>query len=345
MSYTMSFEAGLKVQRGSVSGLLRHNGRDVDCELDQEVRHSNKDIDPDRTLYNVTMVTDGHGGWRECTALSEITDALDNRLTAVKKTMRKDAVVLRPLILQLDPVWYAEHPADADRDAAASDMMDWAAATFGADNIIYASLHNDEASPHLHLGFAPVTSDGRLSQKDWFSGPKALREMHQGLRQHMADRGYDIDMKNRKPGKYAKRMTVDEYKDYADLQTKAQELQLTQEALSQRASALMAQERALEARERALAQVEADYAAQRQTALEGLSKARKEQLAYTAKVAAWAEQHGYGKPAQQMRHGSAARDERAVAAQRAARPGRSMADIDAAASQLTRGSHDNGLSL
>ena len=107
----------------------------------------------------------------------------------------------------------------------------------------------------------------------------------------------------------------------------------------------MAQERALEARERALAQVEADYAAQRQTALEGLSKARKEQLAYTAKVAAWAEQHGYGKPAQQMRHGSAARDERAVAAQRAARPGRSMADIDAAASQLTRGSHDNGLSL
>lgn len=341
----MSFDASLKVQRGSVSGLLRHNGRDVDCELDQEVRHSNKDIDPDRTLYNVTMVTDGHGGWRECTALSEITDALDNRLANVKKTLRKDAVVLRPLILQLDPKWYAEHPGEADRENAVDDMMDWAVGTFGADNIVYAAVHNDEASPHLHLGFTPVTPDGRLSQKDWFSGPKALREMHQGLRQHMADRGYDIDMQNRKPGKYAKRMSVDEYKDYADLQTQAEDLRRTQEALSQRAAGLTAQERALEARERRLRKAEADYTSKRERALEGLEKATTEQITYTAKVAAWAKQHGYGKQAQQMANGSMARDVYAASARQAAPPGRSMADIDAAIGQLSRDDNDTGLSL
>lgn len=317
MSYTMSFEASLKVRRGGVGGLLRHNGRDVDCEQDREVRHSNADIDPARTLRNVTMVSDGHGGWRECSALSEITDALDNRLANVKKTLRKDAVVLRPLVLQLDPAWYAEHSGDADRDAAASDMMDWAVATFGADNIIYASLHNDEASPHLHLGFAPVTEDGRLSQKDWFSGPAALREMHQGLRQHMRDCGYDVDMQNRKPGKHAKRMSVQEYKDYAELQ---------------------AQQTALEARVRAQEDYERDYKARAAEALGRLDKATTEQIAYTSKVAAWARAHGYAADAAKIVDGSVRLDERACTA-------RDTADIDAAAGQLARGSEKKGLSL
>lgn len=275
MGYTMSFEASVKVQRGQVAGLLRHNGRDVDREQGQEVRHANQGIDAARTPDNVTLVSDGKGGFKPCENLREIEAALDARLGHVKKPLRKDAVVLRPLILQLDPDWYAAHTGSDEREQAASDMTEWAVDTFGAENIVYISLHNDENAPHLHIGFCPVTEDGRLAQKDWFSGPAALREMHQDLRQHMTDAGYDIDMKNRKPGKYAKRMEVQEYKDFQDLQAEARKIDSQQGQLSRWAERLheqqteqQARETALQERERAAADRERQVQ-QRETALEG----------------------------------------------------------------------------
>lgn len=256
MGYTLSFEASVKVQRGAVTGLLRHNARDVDREQGQEVRHSNQDIDAARTLDNETIVADGKGGWMPCSDISEIEAALDARLRDVKKPLRKDAVVLRPLIMQLDPAWYAAHPDEGERGAAANAMLEWAADTFGPQNVVYASVHNDEQNPHLHIGICPVTEDGRLSQKDWFPGPAALREMHQDFRQHMASEGYDIEMRNKKPGKYAKRMSVQEYKDFCDLQTEARKIDVQQGQLSRWAKQLHEQQAEQQKREKALQDLE-----------------------------------------------------------------------------------------
>lgn len=282
MGYTMSFEASVKVQRGQVAGLLRHNGRDVDREQGREVRHGNQDIDAARTPDNVTLVSDGQGGFKPCEDLREVEAALDARLQAVKKPLRKDAVVLRPLILQLDPDWYAAHQSDQEREAAADDMVAWAADTFGPENLVYISLHNDENAPHLHIGFCPVTEDGRLSQKDWFSSPAQLRKMHQDLRQHMTAAGYDIDLENRKPGKYAKRMSVQEYKDFRELQTEARKIDVQQGQLSrwaeqlheqqaeqqQREKDLRERERQMQQREQEAQQREQEVQ-ERETALEG----------------------------------------------------------------------------
>ena len=225
MAYTLSFDASVKVQRGAVAGLLHHVGRDVDRQQGREVRHANQDIDASRTAGNMTMVADGNGNWRACRSLDEIGAALDARLADVGKPLRKDAVVLRPLVLQLDPEWYAAHQGEDEQQAAAWAMMDWASDTFGASNLVYIARHGDEASPHLHIGFCPVTDDGRLSQKDWFSSPAALRAMHKDFREYMAGRGYDIDMANRKPGKHAKRLGVQEYKDFRELERQRAELE------------------------------------------------------------------------------------------------------------------------
>lgn len=225
MAYTLSFDASVKVQRGAVAGLLHHVGRDVDRQQGREVRHANQDIDASRTAGNMTMVADGNGNWRACRSLDEIGAALDACLADVGKPLRKDAVVLRPLVLQLDPEWYAAHQGEDEQQAAAWAMMDWASDTFGASNLVYIARHGDEASPHLHIGFCPVTDDGRLSQKDWFSSPAALRAMHKDFREYMAGRGYDIDMANRKPGKHAKRLGVQEYKDFRELERQRAELE------------------------------------------------------------------------------------------------------------------------
>lgn len=289
MGYTLSFTASVKVGRGGVAGLLHHDARDVDREQGQEVRHSNKDIDPARTLDNETLVSDGQGGWMPCGDTRQIEDAIDARLAAVTKPLRKDAVVLRPLVLQLDPDWYAAHPDEGERGAAANAMLTWAADTFGPQNVVYASVHQDEGNPHLHVGICPVTEDGRLSQKDWFPGPAALREMHQDFRQHMTSEGYDIEMRNKKPGKHAKRMSVQEYKDFCDLQTEARKIDGQQGQLNRWAQRLHEEQTDLQIREARLQERETRQQEQ-EKALEGrkrLIEAREAALPGLATQAAY----------------------------------------------------------
>ena len=255
MGFTLSFDASTKAKKGDVRGLLHHVARDVDKEQGREVRHSNELIDGSRTADNETGVWDDKtGDWEACTDTRQIEQALSARLATVTKPLRKDAVVLRPLIIQLDPEWYAAHQSEDERDQAALDMMEWAGKTVGPQNLVYVSRHQDESNEHLHMGFCPVTEDGRLSQKDWFSSPARLREMHQDFREFMRDKGYDIELERKKPGKHAKRLPEAEYRDYAELERQRRELadreaQLAEREREARERAAEAVRRAQEARE------------------------------------------------------------------------------------------------
>src|SRR5699024_12550210 len=37
---------------------------------------------------------------------------------------------------------------------------------YGKDNLLYATVHMDEKTPHMHYGVVPITDDGRLSAKE-----------------------------------------------------------------------------------------------------------------------------------------------------------------------------------
>lgn len=250
MGYSLSMDASVKVKMGDVNGLLNHNARDVDKENGIEIAHSNPDIDSARTEENETFYYDyEEKGFNLCTDKKQITAALQKRLSAVKKPLRKDAVVLRPLLLQLDPAYYKEHP-DEDVDESMDAMLEWAYNTFGKDNLIATSIHNDETNPHMHVLFCPVTDDGRLSQKDWFTNPAALKRMHQDFRQYMADKGYDIDMNNRKPNKYASRLSVEDYKEFARMQDEKEAFEAEKREFAKKEQALDNREVRISERER-----------------------------------------------------------------------------------------------
>jgi hypothetical protein len=125
---------------------------------------------------------------------------LKQRLSAVDRKLRKDAVLMRGLILQLDPRWFEEHNptwrsdgmnAEAVRYMGAA--LDWACAEFGQPNIVGWSVHLDEFNPQLQVMVTPVTDDGRLSQKDFFKGPSDLKRQHKELRDAVAAAGYDVE--------------------------------------------------------------------------------------------------------------------------------------------------------
>lgn len=259
-SFTMSFDASKKLKKGDAGRWLMHAARDVDMRNGVQHRHSNPNINSDYTENNMTFVYDsGEDDYICCTNKGQVMEALEKRLSTVAKPLRKDAVIARPLILQLDPFWYAEHDSEEEKEKSYDDMMEWAVGRFGRKNIICVSLHEDEASPHMHLLFTPVTEDGRLSQKEWFSSPESLREMHRELREHMRGLGYDIDMENRKPGKYAKRMPEGEYRSFAELQRKDAALRFRIKQNYENSRKIEEEERLLRERERAFKEKQEAY--------------------------------------------------------------------------------------
>lgn len=276
MSYTVSFDASIKCKKNDLKGLLNHIERG---SIDKKMNHKNPNINNQETEKNINFYFDkSQNTFSECTDLSQIENALNNRLKEVKKPLRKDAVIVRPLILQLDPEYYRDYE-DEDNESIDT-MIEWACNTFGKENIIGGSLHLDEASPHLHLLFTPVTDDGRLSQKDWFTSPKSLADMHNSLREHMADNGYDIEMKRKKTSKQVKRLTESEYRDYKEIEEEAQNNKSTKYILDKKEKrlndlqvSLNALKSDLEAREEALALQEAEIQAKQEKAVKMQSDA------------------------------------------------------------------------
>lgn len=207
MSYTMTFDASHKVGRGGhAKAFFRHIARDVDRKKGFNFPQANPNVDPERTVFNYTMVNDGQGGVRHPKSVDgrppsdEFDDYLKLRLSTVTRPLRKDAVLMRGIILQLDPKWFAEHNADWREEGLNKEALSymgaslsWAAREFGARNIVGFSVHLDELHPQLQLAICPVTEDGRLSQKDFFKGPADLKRQHAELREAVAVAGYDVE--------------------------------------------------------------------------------------------------------------------------------------------------------
>lgn len=214
MTWTTTFDASHKVKVGGhAAQFSRHIGRDADEDAGFAFGHSNKGIDPARTRLNRTMVNDGAGGYRrpEITTTedgvrppsAELSDYLESRLATVEKKLRKDAVVARPFVFKADPKWYDEHcpnwrteglndEALALHEEATRFVEQWG----GQHNVVGYSDHVDEAGhPERQIFFTPVTDDGRLSQKDFFPNPAAMKRMHKEVREHLRKTcGYDAAM-------------------------------------------------------------------------------------------------------------------------------------------------------
>lgn len=265
MSYTMSFDASpeAKIKNSDKKGLrdyVDHLARDIDERNGIKRKRNNPNIRAERTKDNSTIYYNAEkGDFEACTDKSQIHDALRHRLDCVKKfdskgrarPIQQNAVIVRGLVLQLDPK-LCEDLSDSEIEDASNHMIEWVIDEFGKENIIAVSLHLDEGEddkhedPHIHVMFCPVTPEGKLEQTYFFQKPKDLREMHDRLRQHMIDNGYDIDMM-RKPKR--KRLNENEYRDYKGLEQANEEFNdavMDMQAESQIAQMFFNQERSEE---------------------------------------------------------------------------------------------------
>lgn len=208
MTYTMTYDASHKVGRGGghVQGFMRHIAREADEAAGFSFKHANMNIDTSRTHMNMSFVNDRNGSYRSVRSVDgappsdELEGYLNTRLATVRRSLRKDAVVMRGIVLQLDPAWFEDHCPDWRTDGLNDEAgrltiaaLHWASAEFGQANVVGGSIHLDEHSPQLQLMITPVTQEGRLSQKDFFKGPGDFKRQHRELRAYMEKIGYEVE--------------------------------------------------------------------------------------------------------------------------------------------------------
>jgi Plasmid recombination enzyme. len=86
---------------------------------------------------------------------------------------RKDAVLAVEYVFTASPEWFRENPG---LDGLLFDQsVAWLTEKYGADRIITATVHRDEATPHLSAFVVPLTQDGRLSAKEFIGGRDKMR--------------------------------------------------------------------------------------------------------------------------------------------------------------------------
>lgn len=213
MSWTVTYDASpeAKVKAAGPHAVARdrHLGRGPDLAAGFAFGHRNANIDPGRSTMNLVFVNDGQGGFRvpvttkdpkgrDRPPSAEFADYRESRLAQVKKPLRKDAVLMRGIMLQLDPKFFDAHCPDW-RVTGLNDLaqrfiyaqLQWACQEFGQQNVVCGSIDLDETSPHLQLAIVPVTADGRLSQKDYFRGPGHLQQQRKELCDALEKVGYE----------------------------------------------------------------------------------------------------------------------------------------------------------
>jgi hypothetical protein len=178
---------------GSVAGALKHCFRE----------RPTPNADPSRTNQNDYLET-------------QSTDEAMGRLRELlPEKRRKDAVLSVEYLMTASPEWW-KTATETEQGHFFVRSLEWLYDKFGHENVIAASIHRDETSPHLTAFVVPITKDKRLSAKEFIGTREKLRDDQTSFADLMEDLGLQRGVKRSK----ARHTTIREY--YTNLnQTKA----------------------------------------------------------------------------------------------------------------------------
>ena len=164
-----------KRKLASVGKICKHH------ERLKESYKSNQDIDPTRTHLNYHIVTPN----------SLYRNEVFERIEAAGAKRRKDSVVMQDCFIGATPEWIKAKSLE-EQEAYFRHAEAFFEEKIGKENIISAVVHMDEATPHMHLCFVPITKSGKLSSKEIIGGPTGLSKWQDEFHEHMVQRYPDL---------------------------------------------------------------------------------------------------------------------------------------------------------
>ena len=165
-----------KYKGPAISPIEAHN------ERTKEQYASNPNIDTSRSRYNLHLVQP-QGRYRAET---------DRMITAAHCRVRKDSVRVVEALVTASPEFF-KGKSRSEVKAYFEYALKFLESKQSPDTFLSAVVHMDEKTPHLHLCFVPLTSDGRLSAKEIIGNKKKLVKWQDEFWEHMVKRYPDLE--------------------------------------------------------------------------------------------------------------------------------------------------------
>lgn len=183
-----------KLKQSAIKGMQIHNQREKKSQ-------TNGDIDEERSHLNYDLVNSNSIDYNE-----KINKMIEDRVD-IGKAIRKDAVKVASFLVTSDSEYF-ENLSEREEKRYFESAYEFFADEYGEQNIAYAMVHKDEKTPHMHVGFVPITEDGRLSAKDFFGQRQQLVKLQDKFHEHMVKEGFEVkrgvssDRKHIETGKF-----------------------------------------------------------------------------------------------------------------------------------------------
>lgn len=105
---------------------------------------------------------------------------------------RKDSVKLVETLITASPEFMNKLNTKEQKEYFER-ATDFIKSEIGADRIISAVVHMDEATPHMHLVFCPINKEGKLSAKSILGNQKSLSEWQTKYYEYMHERWNELE--------------------------------------------------------------------------------------------------------------------------------------------------------
>src|SRR5699024_9612068 len=102
---------------------------------------------------------------------------------------RKDAVLVNELLVTSDRDFF-ERLVPGEQKRFFEESYKLFSERYGKQNIAYATVHNDEQTPHMHLGVVPMR-DGKLQGNNLFNHHEIIR-LQDKFPEHMKKHGFKL---------------------------------------------------------------------------------------------------------------------------------------------------------
>lgn len=191
----------------NIGGMEMHNERKTD-------NHSNEDINKELTHLNYNLI--------ECKSYKKsIQKELEKRYKSDRK-IRVDAVLAVEVLFTSDNEFFKSLNTEQEKlyfEKSLEFLKDFV----GEKNVISATVHRDEKTPHLHAVFTPITDDGRLHFKSFINGKNDMIKLQDNYYKYISkyfpelERGKSADKTQRK------HLNVAEYKEVSNLESELKE--------------------------------------------------------------------------------------------------------------------------
>ena len=190
---------------GNAGASLKHNFRE------QETLNANPELTPDNEHLLAVNRSEAMGHLRD----------------KLPEKRRKDAVVAVEYLMTASPEFF-ESATDEQQQEFFKQSLDWLKNKYGADNVIAASIHRDERTPHMAAYVVPLTTDGRLSAKEFIGNRQTMKDDQTTFAKAVGHLGLQRGVE----GSKAKHQTIQSF--YRKLNDTTKPINITEDAIKPR---------------------------------------------------------------------------------------------------------------